>query len=81
MRQNHFGARIAEGYDADSADMFDPEVLDPVVSFLAHLAGGGDAPELGIGTGRIAILLSRRGVHVHGIDLSPDMVERLRGAR
>jgi SAM-dependent methyltransferase len=34
--------------------------------------------ELGIGTGRIAIPLSRRGVRVHGIDLSPDMVAQLR---
>src|SRR5918994_2132622 len=40
--------------------------------------GGGAALELGIGTGRIAIPLSRRGVRVHGIELSPDMVAELR---
>jgi SAM-dependent methyltransferase len=58
--------------------MFDPAVVDPVVDFLADLAGDGAALELGIGTGRIALPLARRGVRVHGIDLSPAMVERLR---
>ena len=45
---------------------------------LAGLAGGGRALELGIGTGRIALPLARRGVPVHGIDLSRAMVARLR---
>ena len=58
--------------------MFDPAVVDPAVSFLANLAGPGAALELGIGTGRIALPLSRRDVRVHGIDLSPAMVARLR---
>jgi SAM-dependent methyltransferase len=52
-------------------------VLDPAVDFLAGLAGG-SALELGVGTGRVAVPLSRRGVAVHGIDLSPAMVARLR---
>ena len=34
--------------------------------------------EFGIGTGRIALPLSRRGIRVHGIDLSTAMVARLR---
>src|SRR6187402_1036327 len=58
--------------------MFAPEVVDPIVDFLAGLAGDGAALELGIGTGRIALPLSRRGVPVHGIDLSEAMVARLR---
>ncbi|MBV8949568.1 MAG: class I SAM-dependent methyltransferase, partial [Actinobacteria bacterium] len=33
--------------------------------------------ELGIGTGRLALPLSRRGVPVHGIELSPAMVAEL----
>jgi SAM-dependent methyltransferase len=33
--------------------------------------------ELGVGTGRIALPLARRGVRVHGIDLSEAMVARL----
>ena len=40
--------------------------------------GDGDALELGIGTGRIALPLAERGVRVHGIDLSEAMVARLR---
>ncbi|MBA2529490.1 MAG: class I SAM-dependent methyltransferase [Euzebyales bacterium] len=58
--------------------MFEPAVVEPAVAFLAHLAGEGVALELGIGTGRIALPLSQRGVRVHGIDLSAAMVERLR---
>ena len=52
--------------------------IDPVVDFLADLAGDGAALELGIGTGRIALPLAQRGVRVHGIDLSTAMVARLR---
>ncbi len=74
----YFDERIAERYDASSADMFEPAVVDPVVDLLADLAGDGDALELGIGTGRIALPLSQRGVHVHGIELSPAMVAKLR---
>jgi SAM-dependent methyltransferase len=74
----YFDEHRAERYDADSADMFESTVVDPAVSFLADLAGTGAALELGIGTGRIALPLSRRGVRVHGIDLSPAMVARLR---
>src|SRR3954453_4826499 len=58
--------------------MFDPAAVEPVVDFLARLAGEGAALELGIGTGRIALPLARRGVRVHGIDLSQAMVARLR---
>src|ERR687893_213807 len=78
MPENHFGEPVAARYDESSADMFEPAVVDPVVDFLAGLAGDGAALELGIGTGRIALPLSRRGVHVHGIDLSEAMVARLR---
>jgi SAM-dependent methyltransferase len=75
--ENYFPERIAEGYD-DDGEMFDPAAVDPVVDFLAALAGEGAALELGIGTGRIALPLSQRGVPVHGIDLSEAMVARLR---
>jgi SAM-dependent methyltransferase len=76
--KDYFDERIAPGYDAGSAEMFEPAVVDPAVSFLADLAGDGDALELGIGTGRIALPLSRRGVRVHGIELAPAMVAQLR---
>jgi SAM-dependent methyltransferase len=74
----YFDEPVAARYDESSADMFDPEVVDPVVDFLAELAGSGHALELGIGTGRIALPLARRGVSVHGIELSKAMAARLR---
>ena len=77
MPENYFDEPIADGYDARDAALFEPAVVDPIVSFLADLAGDGAALELGVGTGRIALPLSRRGVPVHGIDLSAAMVARL----
>ena len=73
----YFGERVAATYDAESADMFEDTAVDPVVDVLAGLAGSGRALELGIGTGRIALPLARRGVPVHGIDLSRAMAARL----
>jgi SAM-dependent methyltransferase len=74
--EDHFGEGVAEQYDDDVAEMFDPAVVGPAVDFLAGL--GSSALELGIGTGRLALPLSRRGIRVHGIDLSAAMVDRLR---
>jgi SAM-dependent methyltransferase len=76
--EDHFGEHVAARYDESSADMCDPAVVDPAVDFLADLAGGGAALELGIGTGRIALPLAARGVRVYGIDLSEAMAARLR---
>ena len=78
MPADYFGERVAERYDESVADMFEPAVVDPVVEILAELARDGSALELGIGTGRIALPLAQRGIHVHGIDLSEAMVARLR---
>ena len=78
MAEDSFAGPVADRYDETAGEMFAPELVDPAVEFLAALAGGGAALELGIGTGRIALPLARRGVRVHGIDRSPDMVERLR---
>jgi SAM-dependent methyltransferase len=78
MPENYFGDRVAESYDESSAEMFDAVAVEPVVDFIADLAGDGVALELGIGTGRIALPLARRGVSVHGIDLSEAMVAQLR---
>ncbi len=74
----HFDEPVAARYDESSDAMFDSEAVDPAVDFLVELAGGGRALELGVGTGRIALPLARRGVPVHGIDLSEAMVARLR---
>jgi len=74
----YFDERVAARYDESSADMFDPAVVDPVLDLLVELAGDGRALELGIGTGRIALPLARRGVPVHGIELSKAMASKLR---
>ncbi len=78
MPEDHFGERVAERFDERYAHKAVPAVVDPIVAFLADLAGEGAALELGIGTGRIALPLARRGVRVHGIDLSEAMVAQLR---
>ncbi len=77
MPEDIFDERVAPTYDADSEEMFAPEVLDPAVDLLAQLADGGAALELAIGTGRVALPLSRRGVEVHGVDISTAMVAEL----
>jgi SAM-dependent methyltransferase len=76
--RDYFDEPVAARYDASSSEMFEPGVVGPAVDFLAGLAGGGRALELGIGTGRIALPLAARGVPVAGIDLSSAMVARLR---
>lgn len=75
---NYFDELVAARYEEASAEMFGDDAVRPAVDFLVGLAGSGDALELGIGTGRIALPLSQRGVRVHGIDLSTAMVERLK---
>jgi SAM-dependent methyltransferase len=77
VTKDYFGEAVAAEYD-DGGAMFSDAVVGATVDFLAGLAGGGAALELGIGTGRIGVPLAGRGVRVHGIDLSPAMVARLR---
>jgi hypothetical protein len=78
VAETHFDERVAARYETYWPELFEPAVVDPAVNFLAELAGDGGALELGVGTGRIALPLGRRGVRVHGIELSPAMVARLR---
>lgn len=69
-----YGQRWAAVYD----DVYD-EVDDSLLDLLTRHAG--DPPralELAIGSGRIAVPLSRRGVAVSGIDSSEAMVSKLR---
>jgi len=63
----YFPERVAATYDDPSDGMFDSAFTDTVADLLAGLAGGGRA-----------LALARRGVEVHGIDLSRAMVARLR---
>ncbi|MEO8108220.1 MAG: class I SAM-dependent methyltransferase [Actinomycetes bacterium] len=68
----------ASRYDRDAAEKFAPEVLAPTIDFLSRLAGSGPALEFAIGTGRVAIPLTERGISVSGVELSPAMVTQLR---
>jgi SAM-dependent methyltransferase len=78
---DYWDAESAARYDQSSAFMFEPEVLDPAVDFLAAVAGDGAALELAIGTGRVAIPLVERGVRVAGIELSQPMTDELHRKR
>ena len=69
-----FGSEISKRYDAGGGLGDEAET----VAFLARLAGRSDALEFAVGTGRIALPLTRAGVRVDGIELSQDMVDRMR---
>lgn len=68
----------ANAYDTPGTGMFSPDVLGPTVDRLAELAGDGRVLEFAIGTGRVAVPLSERGIPVTGIEASPAMVAQLR---
>ena len=78
---DYWDTETAAGYDENSAFMFEAEVVDPAVDFLAGLAGEGQALEFAIGTGRISIPLTDRGIPVTGIELSQPMVDELHKKR
>ncbi|MBQ0979787.1 class I SAM-dependent methyltransferase [Micromonospora sp. M61] len=68
-----FGRLWAADYDGPGNP--DPA---PAVDFLADLADGGPVLELAIGTGRVALPLAERGLTVHGVEASEEMVAQLR---
>lgn len=70
-----YGARWAENYDEWHAGMLDDE---GAVEALAKLADGGPVLEFGVGTGRLAVPLAERGLDVVGVDISADMLAKLR---
>ncbi len=70
-----YGASIAEEYDGLWEGLVD---TDAAVVCLADLAGDGPVLELGVGTGRLALPLAARGLAVHGVDASEDMLAQLR---
>ncbi len=76
------GYEPVRSFDRATAEEYDELAVrgdeDATVAFLRDLAATGPALELAIGTGRIALPLSRTGVQVDGIDFSEPMVERLR---
>jgi SAM-dependent methyltransferase len=68
-----FGYDVSQRYDVGDGRGDEAET----VAFLARLAGRSDALEFAVGTGRIALPLSQRGVPVTGIELSEAMVAQL----
>ena len=70
--------RIAAGYSPD--DAVETEAIAGTLDFLQELSGGGTALEFAVGGGRIAVPLYRRGVRVHGMDVSPGMIDVLHAA-
>jgi SAM-dependent methyltransferase len=70
-----YGGHVAGDYDAIYEDAFDTE---SAVDCLFDLADGGPILELGVGTGRLALPLAARGLSVHGIDGSSEMLTILR---
>jgi SAM-dependent methyltransferase len=70
-----YGEHIADIYDEMHGQRLDTPAT---VGFLEQLAGDGPVLELAIGTGRVALPLAARGIHVDGIDASPAMVAKLR---
>ena len=73
-----WGRELAEVYDATLPPWRRSPILDLTVDLLADVARGGPALEFAVGTGRVALPLSARGIAVHGIELSPHMAEQLR---
>jgi SAM-dependent methyltransferase len=73
-----YGDRFADVYDDWYADVTDVGACTTRLAALVGELGGGPLLELGIGSGRLALPLTERGVEVHGIDASPRMLELLR---
>ena len=79
-----------ETWDAEAAafddepdhGLRDPETRAAWEQLLAELLPATPRPlrvaDLGCGTGSLAVLMAARGHHVHGLDVSPLMVERAR---
>jgi SAM-dependent methyltransferase len=77
-----YGDAIADVYDElfgpDGFEMYGDTETGDTVDFLAALAPGGSALEIGAGTGRVALALAGRGVEVTAVEVSAEMVRRLR---
>lgn len=74
-----YGDRLGADYDAlYPADALETEATVELLAELAERRPGRSVLELGIGTGRLAIPLHRRGLRVAGIEASERMVDALR---
>jgi SAM-dependent methyltransferase len=73
----HLDLAIAAGYDGSAGAKFSTDEIDRTADALAGLADGGAAVEFAIGTGRVALPLTTRGVSVSGMDISEPMLAEL----
>jgi SAM-dependent methyltransferase len=73
-QQATYGDSIADIYDTMHGAWEPTATVDTV----AALADGGPVLELGVGTGRVALPLARKGLKVTGVDVSPAMLARLK---
>jgi len=68
-----FGELYAQDYDA----LHNPGTTNAAVDFLWWLAANRKTLELAIGSGRVALPLSKLGLDIQGIDASPEMLALL----
>jgi SAM-dependent methyltransferase len=75
----HFSAPSAALYDAATSKLFEG-FFDRVAADLVEIVPGGRVLDVGSGPGRLATKIAQLAPHVHvtGLDLSEDMVERAR---
>ncbi len=73
--ENDYGPEYASMYDQLFDDRHNVEI---VADRLQELAGAGPVLEFGVGTGRLALPLARRGVAVTGVDNAAAMLDLLR---
>lgn len=72
---SEYGREIADLYD----QLYPASVeIAQVAQALQQLSPDGTLLELGVGTGRMALGLAESGLDVHGLEISPEMIERLR---
>ena len=69
-----FGEIYADEYDA----LHNPGTTRQAVELISELAGSAKILELAIGTGRVALPLVERGHTLHGLEVSPEMIAKLR---
>jgi SAM-dependent methyltransferase len=72
-----YGERFADVYDEWYDGITDAETCAELIEALADEADGDGVLELGVGTGRLAVPMARRGLEVVGVDASTAMLEAL----
>jgi SAM-dependent methyltransferase len=79
-QESLYGSHIAAVYDEHDFGAPASAETEQAVSFLSEALAGTDGRllELGSGTGRLLLPLAERGLDVQGIELSPEMVARMR---